>query len=128
MYASIYRINFHFNFLSNKFSGPLTVFAPTDEAFRALPSNLLNQINSNPELLKRVLLAHVVPGEIYSRDLRNGASAMTLLNSYAIPFVVNNSGAKASDSNIVQPDVKAFNGVVHVIDKVIIPNNMVSIK
>lgn len=103
--------------------GPFTVFAPTNEAFEALlkeldisASDLLNQ----PDLAK-VLLHHVVPGKVMSTDLTDGLEATTL-NEEMLKFDLS-SGVKVSGSNVTAADLEAGNGVVHVVDKVLVPSN-----
>lgn len=103
--------------------GPFTVFAPTNAAFEKLlkelditASDLLNQ----PDLAK-VLLHHVVPAKVMSTDLTNGLEAETL-NKEKIKFDLS-SGVKVSGSTVTTADIEADNGVVHVIDTVLIPQN-----
>lgn len=103
--------------------GPYTVFAPTNAAFEKLltaldisASDLMNQ----PELSK-VLLYHVVSGKVMSTDLTDGLEADTL-NGEKIKFDLN-GGVKVNESNIISADIEAGNGVVHVIDTVMIPQN-----
>lgn len=103
--------------------GPFTVFAPTNAAFEKLlaalditAADLMNQ----PDLSK-VLLYHVISGKIMSTDLTDGLEAATL-NGEAIKFDLND-GVKANESNIIAADIEAGNGVVHVIDTVLIPQN-----
>ena len=103
--------------------GPFTVFAPTNEAFDDLlealditAADLMNQ----PDLAK-VLLYHVISGKIMSTDLADGLEADTL-NETSLTFDLSD-GAKVNDSNIIAADIEAGNGVVHVIDAVLIPEN-----
>ena len=105
--------------------GPFTVFAPTNAAFEKLlgalgisASDLLNQ----PDLAK-VLLYHVVSGKVMSTDLSDGLSANTL-NGEALIFDLD-GGVKVNSSNVVAADVQAGNGVIHVIDTVLVPQNFV---
>lgn len=103
--------------------GPFTVFAPTNAAFEKLLSALnitASDLMNQPDLAK-VLLYHVVSGNTYSTDLSNGLSANTL-NGEALTFDLTN-GAKVNDSGIIAADIKANNGVVHVIDTVLVPSN-----
>ncbi|CAL4097996.1 unnamed protein product, partial [Meganyctiphanes norvegica] len=102
--------------------GPFTVFAPTNEAFAALDPALVDSLVNNPELLKSVILDHVVSGEVYSTDLSNNMVANGVnggqLRIKTVPSV------KVNGANVVRADVKASNGVVHVIDKVILSENL----
>ncbi len=104
--------------------GPFTVFAPTDEAFAALPEGTLEELlkPENQELLVKVLTYHVVPGSIMSTDLESGAVATVEGNSIAIELAP--EGVMVNQANVVQADVVASNGVIHVIDKVILPPNL----
>ncbi len=103
--------------------GPFTVFAPTNAAFEDLLKDLnisASDLLSQPDLAK-VLLYHVVSGKVMSTDLSNGLEAPTL-NGEALKFDLS-SGVKVSTSNVIAPDIVAGNGVVHVIDKVLVPPN-----
>lgn len=99
--------------------GPLTVFAPTDEAFAAVPQETLDALGEDPELLRSVLLYHVVDGEVTSDQVEDGASAATLAGP-EVQFSVN-GGVMVNDATVVTPDVMASNGVIHVIDAVLLP-------
>lgn len=100
--------------------GPLTVFAPTDEAFAAVPQETLDALAEDPELLQRVLLYHVVDGEVTSDQVADGASAATLAGP-EVDFTVDESGVKVNDGTVVSADVLASNGVIHVVDTVLLP-------
>lgn len=101
--------------------GPFTVFAPTNAAFAALPAATLNGLLANPAQLAQVLLFHVASGQVLSTQLTNGQN-ITTLRSGARPLVVNlTGGAKIDNANVVAADVRALNGVVHVIDAVLLP-------
>lgn len=107
-----------------KGEGPFTVFAPTDEAFAKLPAGTLDQLLANPEELKNILLYHVVPGKVMAADVltMNGKSADTALEGKQIGITVADDKVVLNDSaNIVAVDVAASNGVIHVIDSVILP-------
>jgi len=93
--------------------GPFTVFAPTDKAFNALPEGTLENLlkPENKETLKAILLYHVVPGRVYSEQAMKLGKATTLQGGEV----------KIADISIVATDVDASNGVIHVIDKVILP-------
>ena len=102
--------------------GPFTVFAPTNEAFAALPEGTVENLlkPENKDQLVAVLTYHVVSGEVYSKDLKNGQTAQTVQGS-DINVKLNKNGAMINDAKVVAADVEASNGVVHVIDHVIIP-------
>lgn len=106
--------------LTNK--GPFTVFAPTDEAFAKLPEGTIESLLENPEQLKKVLLYHVVEGNVMAADVVKLDSAKTLNGS---EFAINTQdGVKVNDSNVIKTDIEASNGTVHVIDTVLIPENL----
>ncbi|CAB9523968.1 beta-induced protein ig-h3 [Seminavis robusta] len=99
--------------------GPFTVFAPTNDAFAALDDATVTALTDDPSgALTNVLLYHVVPGIILAEDLVDGATVTTLQGS---DITVSLDPAMINDANVVLPDVLANNGVVHVIDAVIVP-------
>ncbi len=99
--------------------GPFTVFAPTDAAFADLPDGVLDSLLADPEALARVLLYHVVPGRILSTDLSLGPIS-TLHGANA--NISESSGAFfIDDATITTTDIQGLNGVIHVIDSVILP-------
>ncbi len=102
--------------------GPFTVFAPTDEAFAKLPEGTVEGLLANPEKLKKVLLYHVVEGNVMARDVVKLESAKTL-NGTSVA-INTKDGVKVNDSNLIKTDIKASNGTVHVIDTVLIPKNL----
>jgi uncharacterized surface protein with fasciclin (FAS1) repeats len=104
--------------------GPFTVFAPTNAAFEALPAGVLEDLlkPENKDKLIAVLTYHVVGGEVMSSDLKNGTMTETVEGS-EVKFVVGPK-VKVNDANVVTADVKASNGVVHIIDKVILPPSL----
>jgi len=103
-------------------AGPFTVFAPTDEAFDALPNGLVECLlqDQNLPVLSSILLYHVATGEALSTDLENGMEISTLLPEQAVTVDLNN-GVKINDSTVVGADVLASNGVIHVINQVLVP-------
>lgn len=103
--------------------GPFTVFAPTNEAFAALPDGTLESLllEENRDQLIAILTYHVVPGKVMSTDLSDGMTAGTVEGSDITISVSNYSGVSVNDASVVQADVEASNGVVHVIDSVILP-------
>lgn len=103
-----------------KGKGPYTVFAPTDEAFAALPAGTLDGLLKDKEKLKKILLYHVVPGAVKAADVVKLTSAKTAEGS-DVKIKVADGKVKVNDANVVKTDVTATNGVIHVIDKVILP-------
>lgn len=101
--------------------GPFTVFAPTNEAFAALPEGTLEDLlkPENKDQLVSILTYHVVPGKIMSSDLSDGQTAPTV-NGKEIEVSIG-EGVMINGANVAMADVEASNGVVHVIDKVILP-------
>ena len=102
-------------------NGPFTVFAPTDDAFAALPDGVIECLLDNPKVLSDVLLYHVVSGEALSSDLSNGQRIPTLLSGAKVTVRFRNGGVRINKSDVIIPDVMASNGVVHVIDEVLVP-------
>jgi len=104
-----------------KGDGPLTVFAPTDDAFNKLPAGTLNKLLANPDQLRAILLYHVVPGKLMAADVVKSGSLTTLLGQNAA--ISTSRGPMIGDARITATDIKASNGVIHVIDTVILPAN-----
>lgn len=102
--------------------GPFTVFAPTDEAFAALPEGTLESLlmEENRDQLVKILTYHVVPGKVMSTDLEDGMMAETVEGS-SISVDLSN-GVSIDNANVVTADIEADNGVVHIIDAVIMPS------
>jgi len=101
--------------------GPYTVFAPTDEAFAALPAGTLDGLLADKEALKKVLLYHVVSGSVTSDQVVGLTSADSVEGS-PIAIAVKDGVVYLNDSaKVVTPDVMASNGVIHVIDQVLLP-------
>ncbi|MGB0717414.1 MAG: fasciclin domain-containing protein [Phycisphaerae bacterium] len=104
-----------------KAPGPITVFAPTDEAFARLPKAALQNLLDNPDQLAAVLKQHVVAGRVMAADVVKISSAKTLLGQ---SVAVNTSnGVMIGNANVVKTDITASNGVIHVIDTVLLPAN-----
>lgn len=101
--------------------GPFTVFAPTDEAFAALPDGLLEQLLDNPDQLADILLYHVVAGEVYAADVVELDSATTVQGSDVTITTTSAGGVMVDGANVVTTDIETTNGVIHVIDAVITP-------
>lgn len=102
-----------------KGEGPFTVFAPTDEAFAALPEGTVEALLADPEALAAILTYHVVAGKVMSTDLTNGMMAATV--NGADVTIMTEGGVMVNDANVISADIEASNGVIHVIDKVILP-------
>ncbi len=104
-----------------KGEGPFTVFAPTDAAFAALPEGTVETLlkPENKDQLVAVLTYHVVPGKVMSGDLVDGMKAATVQGGEVTIDLDN--GPMVNDAHVVTPDIAASNGVIHVIDKVILP-------
>jgi uncharacterized surface protein with fasciclin (FAS1) repeats len=100
--------------------GPFTVFAPTDAAFKQVPKKTLNALLQNKAKLKAVLLYHVVSGEVTSEDVVKLASAKTL-EGKDLRIRVSGSGVFVNNAKVTKPDVMASNGVIHVVNRVLIP-------
>lgn len=107
-----------------KGDGPFTVFAPTEEAFKKLDKKTLDAVLNDAELLKKVLLYHVVPGNVMAADVvkLNGKAAKTALKGADVHIRVKNGKVIIDKSNVVTTDIKATNGVIHVIDTVLVPS------
>ncbi|WP_268033565.1 fasciclin domain-containing protein [Algoriphagus sp. PAP.12] len=105
-----------------KGDGPFTVFAPTNEAFAALPAGTLEDLlkPENKEKLVSILTYHVVPGKIMSSDLKNGQTVKTVQGG-EISVMLKDGKAMINNATVTAADIEADNGVVHVIDKVILP-------
>ena len=102
-------------------NGPFTVFAPTDAAFAALPAGTLDGLLKDPAALKKILLYHVVSGSVTSDNVV-GLTSATSVEGSPIAISVKDGTVYLNDSaKVVTPDVMASNGVIHVIDKVILP-------
>lgn len=101
-------------------SGAFTVFAPTNAAFAKVPSDMLATVLNDPEMLRSVLLYHVVPGKIAAKQVMGLKSARTAQGS-TIDVMVSGSTVMINDATITQVNVPACNGVIHVIDTVLLP-------
>ncbi|MEZ2232986.1 fasciclin domain-containing protein [Microcoleus sp.] len=101
--------------------GPFTVFAPTDAAFAALPKGTLDDLlkPANKAKLTKILTYHVVPGAVLSTGLKSGN--VTSVEKTPLKVVVSGGKVTVEGANVVKADIKASNGVIHVIDKVLIP-------
>jgi uncharacterized surface protein with fasciclin (FAS1) repeats len=99
--------------------GPFTVFAPTDEAFKKLPSGALDALIKDTAKLKAVLSYHVVKGHVVAKDVKSG-EVMTLQGSPLIASV-SSTGVEVNGVRVEQADIIATNGVIHMIDAVTMP-------
>ncbi|SDX51381.1 fasciclin domain-containing protein [Litoreibacter albidus] len=104
-----------------KGDGPFTVFAPTDEAFAALPDGTVETLlkPENKDQLTAILTYHVVSGKVMSGDLSDGMTAPTVQGGDIT--IKTEGGVMVNDANVTAADIEASNGVIHVIDKVIMP-------
>ncbi len=104
--------------------GPFTVFAPTDAAFAALPAGTVETLLQDPTGdLATILLYHVVGAEVFSTDLSDGQMATTLQGE-DVTVTINNDGVFINDAMVTVADIDASNGVVHVIDAVLLPSSI----
>ena len=106
-----------------KREGPFTVFAPTDAAFEKVPTDLLEKLLTNKDILAKMLTYHVVSGEATADDIAAVRTA-TSVESSELTFDASN-GAKVDAADIVATDVKASNGVIHVINSVLMPESVI---
>jgi uncharacterized surface protein with fasciclin (FAS1) repeats len=100
-------------------AGPYTVFAPSDDAFKAVPAKTMAELAANKELLTSVLTYHVVPGKLMAADVKN-ASTKTVQGANVV-LAKSGTFVTVEDAMVTQADVPASNGVVHIIDRVLIP-------
>lgn len=102
----------------------LTIFAPTDAAFAELPQDAVRDLlkPENKEVLVKVLTYHVVPGTVLSKDLKSGE--VKSLEGGAINVKVEPTGVKVNEANVTQADIQGSNGVIHAINKVILPPDL----
>ena len=103
-----------------KGDGPYTLFAPTDAAFAKIPKDKLQALLKNKEALTSVLTYHVIPANVTAGQVVNLTSAKTL-QGQSISIDTSN-GVKIDNANVIKTDIVASNGVIHVIDEVIMPN------
>lgn len=108
-----------------KGKGPLTVFAPTDDAFAALPEGTVENLlkPENKDQLIAVLTYHVVPGKLGSAAVSHSDGAESL-NGQRVPFATSGGAVTVGGATVVKADIAASNGVIHVIDKVILPSSL----
>ncbi len=102
-----------------KGDGPYTVFAPTDEAFKAVPAKTMESLANDPELLKSVLSYHVLAGKVSSADVKNGPTKT--VQGANVTLYRSGSFVTIEDAVVTAADVPASNGVVHIVDRVLMP-------
>ncbi|PWQ93368.1 fasciclin domain-containing protein [Leucothrix arctica] len=102
-----------------KAEGPFTVFAPTDEAFAKIPEETLNAILADKERLTAILTYHVISGSVPAKDVAGLKSAKTL--SGAEVMIDTSDGVKINDATVIKADIMTSNGIIHVIDTVLLP-------
>ena len=105
-----------------KGKGPFTVFAPTDEAFAKIDSAALADLlkPENKDKLTAILTYHVVPGKVKSSDIKGSMEASTV-NGKALSIKLNYGKVMINEANVIVPDVDADNGIIHIIDTVLLP-------
>jgi uncharacterized surface protein with fasciclin (FAS1) repeats len=103
-----------------KGDGPFTVFAPTDEAFARIPEADLKALLADKEKLTRVLTYHVVPGKVMAADVAGMSAARTVEGGSL--EISTSSGVRVDDATVVKTDIETSNGVIHVIDTVLMPD------
>jgi uncharacterized surface protein with fasciclin (FAS1) repeats len=105
--------------------GSYTIFAPTDEAFGKLPEGALDQLllPENKEKLRSLLLYHVIPGQFLAADLKDDAEIKTA-NGEKVDFDIGSDSIEVEDSKVAKADLVVGNGVIHSIDKVMVPESL----
>lgn len=102
--------------------GPFTVFAPSDDAFKKLPQGTLDALLKDPAKLKSVLTYHVVSGHLLAKDLKSGE--VKTVEGGPVHVTVTGSKVQVNDAHVTTADIVATNGVIHVIDAVMLPKNV----
>jgi uncharacterized surface protein with fasciclin (FAS1) repeats len=102
-----------------KGKGPFTVFAPTDEAFAKIPKDQLNALLADKKKLTAVLTYHVVPGKAVAADVKSGP--LETVQGQTLKVDVSSMGVQVDNAKVIKTDVMASNGVIHVIDTVLMP-------
>jgi uncharacterized surface protein with fasciclin (FAS1) repeats len=103
-----------------KGDGPYTLFAPTDEAFARIPADDLNALLMDKEALTKVLTNHLIRGKVTANEVARLDSAQTVAGQSVT--ISSNYGVKVNDAKVIKTDIMASNGIIHVVDKVIMPN------
>ena len=104
-----------------KGAGPFTVFAPTDEAFAKLPNGTVDALLKDIPKLKKILTYHVVSGKVKAADFSLTLKSATTVEGSDVKIDASNGGVKVNNATVATPDVAADNGVIHIIDTVLIP-------
>lgn len=106
--------------------GPFTVFAPTDAAFAKLPKGTVEKLlkPENKAALVKVLTYHVVPSKVLAKDIKVGSTSVKTVEGGAIKVTKNGKSVTINNANVAIADVKASNGVIHVIDTVLLPPDL----
>jgi uncharacterized surface protein with fasciclin (FAS1) repeats len=102
-----------------KSKGPFTVFAPTDEAFAKIPKDQLSALLADQKKLTAVLTYHVVPGKAVAADVKSGP--LKTVQGQTLKVEVSSMGVQVDNAKVIKADVMASNGVIHVIDTVLMP-------
>ncbi len=100
--------------------GPFTVFAPNDDAFAQLPAGTLDSLLKDIPKLTAILRYHVVSGSYASSDVK-AKTVLKTLQGETVTLEPSNNTVKVNDATVIQPDVRASNGIIHVIDRVVLP-------
>jgi len=103
-------------------TGPFTVFAPSDEAFKKLPPGALEALLKDKTKLKAVLTYHVASGHLLAKDLKNGD--VKTVEGTSVHVTLTGSKVQVNESHVTRADILASNGVIHVIDAVMLPKNV----
>ena len=103
-------------------AGPYTVFAPVDEAFASLPEGTLSSLLADKEKLTRILTYHVVSGSMMASDVL-GSERLSTLEGGSLPVYVDSSGVHIGGAKILETDIVASNGIIHLIDSVLLPES-----
>jgi uncharacterized surface protein with fasciclin (FAS1) repeats len=104
-----------------KGAGPFTVFAPTDEAFAKLPDGTVDALLKDIPKLKKILTYHVVSGKVKAADFSLTLKSATTVEGSDVKIDASNGSVKVNDATVSTPDVDTDNGVIHIIDTVLIP-------
>ena len=104
-----------------KGKGPFTVFAPTDDAFAKLPKGTVEALLKDTPKLKDILLYHVVSGSVMASDVAKMSTAKTI-EGKSVKIMMEGNKVMVNDAQVIITDIKASNGVIHVLDKVILPS------
>lgn len=104
-----------------KGAGPFTVFAPTDEAFAKLPNGTVDALLKDIPKLKKILTYHVVSGKVKAADFSLTQKSATTVEGSEVKIDASNGSVKVNDATVSTQDVDADNGVIHIIDTVLIP-------